>query len=411
MDALAATVMSAWDGKDRPVAPPVRGAANADAARVGGAPPPSLVATYAQLPFTLVEGRGARVRDDRGREYWDFYGGHAVTLLGHSHPEVARAVQEQAGTLTFYSNVVPIEVRTRAAQRLCAFAPPPLQRVFFCNSGSEANENALKIAMLLSGRSRIAAVHGGWHGRSLLCLSATTDEKLTRPFAPLLCECVTLRPNHPEDAARIDESVAAVLVEPIQSIAGIVEMQAAFLAALRARCDQTGTVLIYDEIQTGLGRLGRPFAAGQDGVLPDMMTLAKGLANGVPIGAVLLAPAWADRLKVGDLGTTFGGGPLACAAVLAVLDVIERERLCDHAADLGAAMRRLLRVGPVQEVRGRGCMIGLRVTGQARDVQAALLERGFITGTSAAPDVLRLLPPINTPLEPVAELGAALRAL
>jgi len=368
----------------------------------------ALVDTYAQFPLDVVEGHGSRLRTRDGREYWDFYGGHAVALLGHSHPAVTRAVAEQAGRLTFYSNVVPLEIRTRAAERFCRFAGSGLPHVFFCNSGAEANENALKIALQQTGRTRIATLEGGWHGRTLLALSATTEEKLRKPFEWLLCGSVRIRPNEPDEVVAIDERVAAVIVEPIQSIAGIVELDAEFLAALRKRCDEVGAMLIYDEVQTGMGRLGRPFAAGDGGVWPDMATSAKGIANGIPMGAVLMSTRVAEGLKSGDLGSTFGGGPVACAALLAVLDTIERENLLAHAEKLYAAMAAKLVVGPVEEVFGRGCLLGLKTVTPAKEVHSALMQRGFVTGTSANPHVLRLMPPINTPLAAVDELADAL---
>lgn len=369
----------------------------------------ALVETYATLPFTLASGRGSRVRDAAGREYWDLYGGHAVTLLGHSHPAVTEAVHQQCERLTFYSNVAPLDVRTRGAERLCAFAPPGLGNVFFCNSGGEANENALKLAIQQTGRQRLGSLTGGWHGRTLLGLSVTTDDKITRPMEAVLCESVRVRPNEIDDLARLDDSIAAVIVEPILSIAGIIELTPEYRVALRRRCAEIGAKLIFDEIQTGMGRLGRPLAAGEHGVLPDFVTLAKGIANGIPMGAVLMSDAVAAKVKPGDLGSTFGGGPVACAAMIAVIETIERARLCDSAARLGQAMHEKLRVGPVQQVLGRGCLIGLRLDRPAKDVHGSLLERGFITGTSAAANVLRLMPPINTPVEAIDELATALQ--
>jgi acetylornithine/N-succinyldiaminopimelate aminotransferase len=371
----------------------------------------ALVNTYTQLPLTLVSGCGSRVVDTGGREYWDFYGGHAVALLGQSHPAVARALSTQAAKLSFYSNVVPLAIRTAAAERLAGFAPPGLGRVFLCNSGSEANENALKLALQRTGRRQIAALHGAFHGRTLLALAATANENLRRPFDGLLCPTVRLRANQLEDLALINARTAAVIVEPIQSLAGVVELSAEYRRALRARCDAVGALLVYDEVQTGVGRLGRPFAAGADDVLPDLLTLAKGMANGVPMGAVLMTDRVAERVRLDDLGATFGGGPLACAALLAVLDTIERENLVTHAARLGEEMHRQLRVGPVQAVLGRGCLIGLRVHGQAKRLQTQLLERGFITGTSGDAAVLRLLPALNMPVQAIADLSAALAAL
>ena len=370
-----------------------------------------LAKAYAQFPFTLVSGRGTRVRDTTGREYWDLYGGHAVTLLGHSHPAISAALHSQAETLLFYSNAVPLAIRQQAARRLCEFASANLAAVFFCNSGAEANENALKLAIKLTGRSQIAALRGGFHGRTLLALSATDNPKLREPFAQLLCPTVHLQPNDLASIAAIDERTAAVIVEPIQSMAGVTSLQAEFLQALRMRCDQVGALLIYDEVQTGMGRLGRPFAAGEHGIEPDMVTSAKGLANGVPIGAVLMSASVNQQVQLGDLGSTFGGGPLACAALLATLDTIVEEDLVNAAAKFGEYAKQILTCGPVQKVRGRGCLLGLEVRPDARSVQAALLERGFITGTSGNANVLRLLPPLNTPLSALNELAEALRQL
>ena len=368
----------------------------------------ALVDSYAQLPLDVVAGRGSHIITREGREYWDLYGGHAVAIIGHSHPAVAAALAEQARSLAFYSNVVPLEIRTRAAERLTRFAGAGLDHVFLCNSGAEANENALKLAIQQTGRRRIAMLDGGWHGRTLLALSATTEEKLRTPFADLLVPSVRLRVNEPADLPKLDETVAAIIVEPIESIAGIVEVSADFLAALRRRCDEVGAYLIFDEIQSGMGRLGRPYVAGWQGVLPDMSTSAKGLANGVPVGATLMNRRVAEKVKSGDLGSTFGGGPLACAAMLATLDVIERESLCENAARLGEAMHRKLRVGSVQQVLGRGCLIGLKLNRPAKEVQTEMLKRGFITGTSANPNVLRLMPPINLGLEAIDAAAAAL---
>lgn len=369
----------------------------------------ALIDTYAQFPFEIVSGSGSRVRTRDARELWDFYGGHAVCGIGHSHPAVADALSEQARKLAFYSNVVAMEIRTRAAERLVAFAGAGLQHVFFCNSGAEANENALKLAIQQTGRTKIAVVDGGWHGRTLLALSATTEEKLRKPFAKLLCESVRIKLNDTDDVAKIDDGVAAVIVEPIESIAGIVTLQAEFLAALRRRCNQTGALLIFDEIQTGVGRCGRPYVAGEHGVEPDIVTSAKSLANGFPIGAVLMNAKVGARVGGGDLGSTFGGGPLACAALLAVLDTIERDGLLAHAAALGELMHAKLRVGAVRDILGRGCLIGLHTARPAKEIQAELFDLGFITGTSANPHVLRLMPPMNLPFEAVDELSRALQ--
>lgn len=368
----------------------------------------ALVDTYATLPLDIISGAGSKLRARNGREYWDFYGGHAVAIIGHSHPAVTQAIARQAQTLTFYSNVLPLDIRTRAAERLVNFCGGGLGHVFFCNSGAEANENALKLAIQQTGRKRIAVLEGGWHGRTLLALSATTEEKLRKPVAGLLVDSVRLRPNATADLHKLDDTIAAIIVEPIQSIAGVISLEGDYLRALRRRCDETGTMLIYDEIQTGMGRLGRPFVAGDFDAWPDMSTSAKGIANGIPMGAVLMNERVAHHVKSGDLGTTFGGGPVACAALLATLDVIEGEKLLAHAAKLDAAIRAKLVAGPVTQILGRGCLIGLRCTNGAKPVQQELLARGFITGTSADPNVLRLMPPINMPVAAVEELATEL---
>lgn len=372
---------------------------------------PALVDTYARFPFSIAEGHGSRVRDTSGREYWDLYGGHAVALLGHAHPAVTQAIAEQAGRLTFYSNVAPLDIRTQAAERLREFAPPELGHVFFCNSGAEANENALKLAIQQTGRQRIAALRGAFHGRTLLALAATDSDPLRGPFAAQLCPTLRLSPGSLGELVAIDSSIAAVIVEPIQSMAGVVVLSPDFLQALRRRCDDVGAWLIYDEVQTGMGRLGRPFAAGEHGIVPDVVTLAKGIANGIPMGALLMTADVAERIQTGDLGTTFGGGPVPCAALLAVLATIHRERLVEHAAKLGELARNVLGDGPVQDVLGRGCLLGLRLNVEAKTVQQALFDQGFITATSGDPHVLRLLPPLNTPPEAIEELGQALKRL
>ena len=371
----------------------------------------ALVETYTALPIELVSGSGSRVVDTDGRSYWDFYGGHAVALLGHSHPAVSAAIAEQAATLTFYSTAVPLAIRTRAANRLAEFAPVPLTRVFFCNSGTEANEHALQIAIRRSGRRSIAALEDAFHGRTMLSVSATADPKLHKPLEGLLAPTIRLRPNVIADLEQLNDTVAAVIVEPILSMAGVVELSASYLRALRQKCDDIGAMLVFDEVQTGMGRLGRPFAAGRFDVMPNMVTIAKGMANGVPMGAVLMTQDVASGIALGALGSTFGGGPVACAALLAVLDAIEDEGAVEHAAELGRRMHKRLLAGPVTEVLGLGCLIGLRVRGLAKQVQSALLSHGFIVGTSGASDVVRLLPPLNMPFEAVEDLRAALMEL
>ena len=357
------------------------------------APIPALLPTYAPYPFPLVKGEGDRVFDDQGRAWWDFYGGHCVCATGHSHPKVVKALADQAASLLFYSAAGAPPVRDAAAERITTFAG--MDSVFFCNSGAEANENALKMALLLTGRKRLAAFEGGWHGRTLLALSVTDDPKITEPFADQLVPCLRL-PFGDLGALRDADfsDVAGIIVEPIQSMAGIKTAAREWFQALRVKCDDSGTLLIFDEIQTGMGRMGTPFAAQFYGVRPDLITSAKGLASGVPMGALLMTTAVASRLKGGDLGSTFGGGPLACAALLATLDVIGTEGLMPQAAAAAARLRKELAGSVVSAVQGEGLLLGLR-SAHAAALKKHLLSSHILVGGSGDPAVLRLMPPLN----------------
>ncbi len=354
---------------------------------------PALLPTYAPYPFPLVRGEGDRVFDDHGQAWWDFYGGHCVCATGHSHPAVVKAIAAQAATLLFYSAAATLPVRDRAATQITAFAG--MDSVFFCNSGAEANENALKMVLLLTGRKRLAAFEGGWHGRTLLALSVTDDPKITEPFADQLVPCLRMPFG---DLAALDAAdfsdIAGIIVEPIQSMAGIKTASREWFQALRAKCDAAGTLLIFDEIQTGMGRMGTPFAAQFYGVQPDLITSAKGLASGVPMGALLMTAAVASKLKGGDLGSTFGGGPLACAALLATVEVIEAEGLMGRASKAAARLRKELKDSIVNEVLGEGLLLGLR-SAHAAALKKHLLARNILVGGSGDPTVLRLMPPLN----------------
>ncbi|HEY3270161.1 MAG TPA: aminotransferase class III-fold pyridoxal phosphate-dependent enzyme [Geothrix sp.] len=363
---------------------------------------PALLPTYAPYPFPLVKGEGDRVFDDRGQAWWDFYGGHCVCATGHSHPKVVQAVADQAASLLFYSAAAALPVRDAAAAKITAFSG--MDSVFFCNSGAEANENALKVALLLTGRKQLAAFDGGWHGRTILALSVTDDPKITQPFADSLTPCLRLPFGDRLALEAADFSnVAGVILEPIQSMAGIKTASREWFQALRAKCDATGTLLIFDEIQTGMGRLGTPFAAQLYGVRPDLMTSAKGLASGVPMGALLMTAAVASKLKGGDLGSTFGGGPLACAALLATVDVIESEGLMERASEAAARLRKELKDTVVTDVQGEGLLLGLR-TPHAAALKKHLMAQHILLGGSGDPQVLRLMPPLNVS-------GAALTTL
>ena len=372
------------------------------------APIPALLPTYAPYPFPLVKGEGDRVFDDAGGAWWDFYGGHCVCATGHSHPAVVKAVADQAASLLFYSAAAALPVRDVAAERITAFSG--MDSVFFCNSGAEANENALKLALLLTGRKRLAAFDGGWHGRTLLALSVTDDPKITQPYADHLVPTLRLPFGDLDALAAADFSaIAGVILEPIQSMAGIKTASRPWFEALRAKCDATGTLLIFDEIQTGMGRLGVPFAAQFYGVRPDFMTSAKGLASGVPMGALLMTASVAAKLKGGDLGSTFGGGPLACAALIATVDAITGEGMMANAAQAAARLRQELAGSVVSEVLGEGLLLGLR-SAHAAALKKHLLACHILVGGSGDATVLRLMPPLNLSDEALSALITAIQS-
>lgn len=355
----------------------------------------ALLPVYAQLPVRPVLGRGSWLVDEQGREWLDAYGGHAVASSGHSHPRVVRAIAEQAAKLLFYSAALPLPQRERLAERLATLCPGDLSRVFLCNSGAEANENALHLARRATGRTTVVTATGGWHGRTAatlaLCDGATYEAGALRAGVAL-----SRRATWNDDAslaASVDDTVAAVLLEPVQGIAGAREATPSFLRAARSACDRHGAALVFDEVQCGAGRVGTFTAAERYGVVPDVLTMAKGLAAGLPIGAVVATPSIVSGIRVGDLGSTFGGGPVPCAAALANLDVLEDERLLDNAEVMGAKLRAgALSLG--LPVSGLGLLLGIRVPGPAVEVQRALLERRVISGTSADPAVLRWMPPL-----------------
>jgi acetylornithine/succinyldiaminopimelate/putrescine aminotransferase len=304
-------------------------------------------------------------------------------------------------------------IRGRAAARLVRFSQLPFASVFLVNSGAEANENALKIALRQTGRTQVAAVEGGFHGRTAAAGAVTWGAQAKWYGFPRTPFNVSFLPRG--DRAAITKQVtrrtAAVIVEPVQGLAGAVDLGHEFLAALRRRCDQVGALLIFDEVQCGMGRTGRPFAANLYGVTPDLLTTAKALGNGFPCAAVLLSQQVAAGLKLESLGTTFGGGPMACAAIEAVLDAIESERLLERVQRVGAYIRQQCILGPVSGHQGAGFLVGLRTTRPAKEIQAELLESGILAGTASDPHVLRLLPAFILEEEQVDMLRDALRDL
>lgn len=366
---------------------------------------------YPLLPFEPVAGSGVWLSDAAGRRVLDLYGGHAVAALGYGHPRLTAAIAGQAASMLFQSNAVRVAVRDRAADKLAAFAGSGLERVFFVNSGGEANENALRLALRLTGRSEVVALEHGFHGRTAAAAAVTWGSDRGWYGFPQLPFTVRFVPRDDVDALAeaIGPDTAAVIVEPVQGLAGAYDLAPGFLATARSASAAAGAMLIFDEVQTGIGRLGAPFGANLYGIEPDLLTTAKGLAGGIPAGAVLMRAALARHLKAGDLGTTFGGGPVACAAIEAVLDSIAAEALLDNVQTLAAEIRARCQVGPVESIQGKGFLLGLKTTPRAAKLRDLLLERyDILTGTSADPHVLRLLPPLNLSGEHVDRLATAL---
>ena len=358
------------------------------------------LATYKKMALVAVRGAGAWIETEAGERFLDLYGGHAVCATGHCHPHVVAALKAQAEALLFYSNLVYSDVRARAAEELVKRAPAHLTKAFFCNSGTEANENAMRMARMKTGRENVTTFTGSFHGRTADAISATFLGKyreLGRPNVPghLCAEFASLE----SVASLADESVAAVMLEPIQSMAGVREAAPEFFTGLRQLCAERGMLLIFDEVQTGIGRTGEWFFAGSaaaGGVVPDVVTLAKALGSGVPVGACLTTETVAAQIKENDLGTTFGGGMLAMAAVCATLEAIEQDDMLANTRAVEAHLRaRLKDVSPVAQLRGRGMLLGVEFKDEiAAQVHKALLERKIITGTSSDKRVLRLLPPL-----------------
>jgi acetylornithine/succinyldiaminopimelate/putrescine aminotransferase len=372
-----------------------------------------LAPVYAQFPLDVVDASGVHLHTRDGRRVLDLYGGHAVAALGYGHPRWLAALEAQARSLLFQSNAVPLDVRARAATRLAQFAALGLETVFLVNTGAEANENALKIALRATGRRKIVAVEGSFHGRTAAAGAVTWGASSKWYGFPQTPFDVAFIPRG--DLAAIQQIVAAdtaaVIVEPVQGVAGAVDLGAPFLAALRTRCDEVGALLVFDEVQCGMGRTGRPFAAILYGVTPDLLTTAKALGAGFPCAALLLSDPVAATLKTDDLGTTFGGGPLACAMIEAVIDIIESERLLENVRRLSTQMRETCIVGPVVAMQGAGFLAGLRTRRPAKDVQRELLDHDILTGTSGDPHVVRILAPFVLDESHVAQLASTLASL
>ncbi|MDQ3668345.1 MAG: aminotransferase class III-fold pyridoxal phosphate-dependent enzyme [Acidobacteriota bacterium] len=357
------------------------------------------LATYKKMPIVAERGEGVWLYAGDGQKYLDLYGGHAVAGTGHSHPHVVAAIVEQAEKLLFYSNLVYSEVRAQAAEKLVSIAPESLTKVFFCNSGTEANEIAMRMARLASGRENVITFSGGFHGRTADAISATFLGKYRELGKPNVPGHLQADFGDIESVRKVaDETVAAIMLEPIQSMAGVRTSSPQFFRELRKVCDERGIVLIYDEVQTGVGRTGQWFFAGSEaggGVVSDVITLAKALGSGIPVSACLVSEKIASQIKENDLGTTFGGGMIAMAAVTATLEAIENDSMLENVKEVEIHLRkRITEIPEVAQVRGLGFLLGLEFEEKATPIHKGLLERKVITGTSSDPKVLRLLPPL-----------------
>jgi acetylornithine aminotransferase/acetylornithine/N-succinyldiaminopimelate aminotransferase len=373
------------------------------------------IGTYKKMPVAAERGDGVWLYTSDGDKYLDLYGGHAVAGTGHCHPHVVKALREQSEKLLFYSNLVYSETRARSAEKLVGVAPANLTKAFFCNSGTEANENAMRMARMFTGRENIVTFTGGFHGRTADAISATFLGKYREIGKPNVPGHIEAEFGNIESARSVaDESVAAIMLEPIQSMAGVRTAEPQFFRELRTLCDERGIVLIYDEVQTGVGRTGDWFFAGSsagDGVVPDIVTLAKALGSGVPVGACLVSDAVASKIKENDLGTTFGGGMLAMACVTATLEAIENDEMLANVKSVELHLReRLKEVEQVVAVHGRGFLLGLEFADKVAPIHKALLDRKIITGTSSDARVLRLLPPLCLKNEEVDLFVDALQA-
>lgn len=368
------------------------------------------VNSYARYPVVFESGSDIYLFDSNGMKYTDLYGGHCVSILGHSPNSVIEALNKQSRELMFYSNVVYNPARAKAAKKLVEMSPEGFDRVFFCNSGTEANENAIKIAWIVTGKHHIVSTIGGWHGRTLASLSVTHSPKLRNPFQFAL-PTTSFIPFGDADALQdfltVNDDVAAFIIEPIQSISGCAMADDSYYRQIREICTKHGVMLIFDEIQTGVGRTGRFSFCEHVGMTPDIISLAKSLGAGFPIGAVLIPESLAQKIKIGDLGSTFAGGMMASAACHATLEEIESRDLMKQASAIYETLRSSLEGSDIK-IRGRGCLIGLKLPCTAKPIVQKLFNKGWITGTSDVENVMRIMPPLITPTDVIRQFAQIL---
>jgi len=368
------------------------------------------IPVYGQLPFVPERASGCYIFTKDGRCILDLYGGHAVAALGYGHPRLVKAITEQSNKLLFQSNAVALDIRAEAAEKLVGVAPDGLDRVFFVNSGAEANENALRMACMATGRRKILAITQGFHGRTAAAAAVTwnSDRWYGFPSKPFDVDFIP-RDDVAAAEAMIGDDIAAVIFEPVQGIAGAYDLSTDFIHALRAATRKHGVLLIADEVQTGIGRCGQFFAVQAYQVEPDILTSAKALGGGIPCGAVLCSHTIAAKFGAGDLGSTFGGGPIAAAAIAATIDAIKSEDLLVNVRRSESAIRERCVVGPVTKIQGMGLLLGLVCDRPALEIRDALLDHDILTGTSNDPEVLRILAPLVLEPSHIDHLAEALR--
>ncbi len=369
----------------------------------------SLYDVYHPWDIAFESASGSIVTDETGKSYLDFYGGHGVISIGHNHPVWKKGILEQLNSISYYSNAITIRQQEEVAVTLERVSGLSDYRLFLCNSGAEANENALKVAAFQTGRSKVLAFEKAFHGRTVGALAVTDNPKITSPYGKILDQ-IKIKLNDEEALVRELSTMnyAAVIIEGIQGVAGVFESSTGFWRKLRETCTSTGTLLIVDEIQSGCGRTGSFCAFQKQDIRPDLITMAKGIGHGFPVAAVLIDSK--IEPEKGQLGTTFGGNYLACAAMKAVLETLEKENLMNHSLHLGEWLKaQIAAIDQVKEVRGCGLMIGIETSVKANELQQLLLERGIVTGNSTCPFTLRILPPLNITQQEAAHFVSVLK--